>query len=300
MQTFSRKLWAAGAVALLLCGLMFAGPVQAEKIELKLNLPQGAQKSLSQDMVFDMSTSAGGQQFKMQMSMGFKIGVKVEEVSDAGLHTMKLTYERIQMKMAGPVSMEYDSAKKDGNAGAQNPAFAMFDAMIGESLTVKVQPNGKTTSVEGLDELVEKMAKKAPGIPAQAMKQQVESMKQSFDQMFGMYPDKPVAVGDTWDANMKMPANPQMEMNMDAKLTLKERGDGVATIGIDAKLSGAGAAKMNGTMKGQIKMAEKTGWTEGGKMTMDMKMSQGGADVTMDGKTTITSEDKSTPAPEED
>ncbi len=159
---------------------------RGEKITLQLNLEKGDTKRLTYDIDMDISGKEKGKRMEMKMQMGLEMGVQVDDVAEDGVHTLTMTYDRLKMKMSGgPMSLDYDS-KKPGGSG--NPATEIFEAMLGQSLTLKVKPDGTTVELSGVDELADKMAGSLPPGAGPQARQQLESMKQSFDQMMATYP----------------------------------------------------------------------------------------------------------------
>ena len=90
---------------------------RGEKITLKLQLQKGDIRKLAHDFDMNRRVSTQGQEIEMRMQMGSRIGVVVEDVDDAGLHTIKMTYDRIKFKISqGPMTVDYDSDKPSEDA----------------------------------------------------------------------------------------------------------------------------------------------------------------------------------------
>lgn len=254
---------------------------RGEKIVLEMRLKKGDQKSLIYKMDLTSSATVQGQAFDVAMKMGMFLGTKVEDVDAQGLHTLKLSYDRITMDMVSPVfAMSYDS--KEPEKAAKNPAFDMFNAMIGQAITMKIQPDGTTKEVLGIDELAKKLSEKAPA--GMNVKQQLEGMKNAFEQ-FAVYPGKPVDIGDTWNRKIKMAADPNTPMDIDANYTLYDRKNGTAIVKMQGTITAANG--MKGTNSGTLMIDEATGWITGGDMVMDMGGEVQGATVKVKGKSTI-------------
>lgn len=254
---------------------------RGEKIVLEMRLKKGDQKSLIYKMDLTSSATVQGQAFDVAMKMGMFLGTKVEDVDAQGIHTLKLSYDRITMDMVSPVfAMSYDS--KEPEKAAKNPAFDMFNAMIGQAITMKIQPDGTTKEVLGIDELAKKLSEKAPA--GMNVKQQLEGMKNAFEQ-FAVYPGKPVDIGDTWNRKIKMAADPNTPMDIDANYTLYDRKNGTAIVKMQGTITAANG--MKGTNSGTLMIDEATGWITGGDMVMDMGGEVQGATVKVKGKSTI-------------
>lgn len=270
---------AAVSLAGLLCAPGVAAAQSGEKVDLRLNLKPGDQRKMTADMDFDMDI----QSQKVKMNMAFGMGFKVVDVDSNGDHTIACTYDRVRMKMAaGPLNIDYDSANPPEQA---NPLTQVFGAMVGTKLTMKVTPKGKTLKVEGLDKLAEKMGANLPESARANLENQTKGMTGSFDQMMAFLPKEPVAVGDSWKGSMDVATDPNMPMKVEATYTLKERKNGKAIVGIDGQMKGG--TGLSGTMKGTMTIDEKTGWNEGGKMTLDMSGNVQGMQMKMNGKITF-------------
>ncbi|WP_136468070.1 DUF6263 family protein [Flagellimonas onchidii] len=85
----------------------------------------------------------------------------------------------------------------------------MFSTLIGHEMGMKMDKQGKVLSIDGGDELVEKMINSVPGIDdftKNIMKKSLEKefssdgLARSFEQMTYFYPTEPKNIGDTWEA----------------------------------------------------------------------------------------------------
>ncbi len=83
----------------------------------------------------------------------------------------------------------------------------MFSTLIGHEMGMKMDKQGKVLSIDGGDELVEKMINSVPGIDdftKNIMKKSLEKefssdgLARSFEQMTYFYPSEPKNIGDTW------------------------------------------------------------------------------------------------------
>lgn len=258
-----------GLVALL-CG-PFAQVMSAqEKIELQLNMPKGESRKVNFSMDMDNNISVGDTTIDMTINMGMNMTFAVKDVDDKGLHTIDLTYDRIKMKMTGPIAMDFDSAKKDEDP---DPAGKIFGALAGQTLTMMMDRQAKVTDVKGFEKLAEKL-----GIP----KKQLESQRQQMTQMVAPLPDKPVGVGDSWQSTMTTP-DPNLPATISAKYTLTGRKGGDAIIKVDGTIKSEKG--INGTLSGTMQVEEQTGWTKNANIQMTMKGKvQGGAKMNMSGK----------------
>ena len=81
---------------------------------------------------------------------------------------------------------------------------ATIGALVGESITLVMSPNGAIQKMEGMARIMEKMQKTAPqgraalGMAGLDSMLTDESMKGAFGQSFGHLPGTAVKPGDTW------------------------------------------------------------------------------------------------------
>lgn len=245
---------------------------RGEKIDLKLNLAKGAAYKLFYDMDMDMVVKAQGQSMDMDMQMGFGIGMNVDDVSDKGVHTITTKYDRVKMSMKGMgQNMSYDS-QTDQNPPEQ---FKPMKELLALAMTLEMNPKGKVLKVSGLEN-------------SPTLSQQKAQFEQMMSQAFGMYPDEPVDIRDSWTQQVDMATQPNMPMSVTLTYSLYDRQNGKAIIKIDGDIKTSGQMTMEGTMTGEFVVDEATGWMEKGNMNMDISGDMPGGSMTMDATITIT------------
>lgn len=249
-----------------------------EKLDLRLRIPKGAKIRFRLQIDQSIVQSVGGIEQGIEQSTGTGTLYECKEVDAQGVMTLESTFESISMKMQSPMmEMEFDSAKPPA---APDPVMQSMGGMVGKKLLLSMDPRGRVTKLEGVTALINDVMKgmklEDPAMADQVRSMMVEnfgdeSLKESFSMMSSYYPEKPVAVGDTWKsrAELKKPSPMVLEMSM----TLKSRKDGRATVAMDCKVSppkevpivDMGGAKikteLSGTQKGTIEFDEATGWT---------------------------------------
>ena len=157
---------------------------------------------------------------------------EVIDVSDAGDATVRMTTERVQMKISGAMAnLDVDSASEEPSA---DPMAKMLTAMAGTGYTVVFGPGGELKDVQGLDEM--RAAIRAAVSPeAAALLDQMldttvsdESIRSMFQQGFQPFPDRSVGPGDSWDvsATMSIPMMGTMTTSMALTFDRIERRNG--------------------------------------------------------------------------
>ncbi len=131
---------------------------------------------------------------------------EVESVRPDGTAVVAFTYESARFVLEGPQfgRMEYDSE----NPGDVVPAPALgMEAMLGERMRVEIAPNGEIVSTADVEALMERVIAKLVVPPTADAARVKASLRRRFggngvremlQSVFAVYPDGPVAVGDTW------------------------------------------------------------------------------------------------------
>ena len=296
------------AISILFAGCP-ASKSSTDAVQLKLNLEKGKTYTYGMKTHMDMNMEMMGQKMNTGFDMDFRYLIVLEKVDSQGNNIIKSTIGDLKVKAeVMGMSMGYDSKEKvdTSHQDAMSASFRkMFGGMVGKSFKVTLAPNGEVKEVEGVNELVTSMADAMPGSDEEKtkMKDQLSQsfneqlIKQSYGQMFNLYPDKPVKVGDTWNKEVEFAMK---GMNNKQEITYKVKeitaDNVVLDLKGDIKTSGstpsdsttkAPAMSMTGTETGTMTLDRTSGMTtsgdidmilkgmvevQGKKMPMDMKM----------------------------
>jgi hypothetical protein len=251
---------------------------QEDKLELRLRLKEGAVYRLKTTVEQRINQTVGpnAQATEQTFAVGYRMAV--ESVDAAGNMKVATTYDAVLFRQKGPSgAVEYDSANPPKQVPAAAKAFA---ALAGLGFKSTVTPTGRVTAVEGLDAMFAEMVRKLelPDGPQKAAVQKAlseqfgeEAMKQNLQNMFALYPENPVAVGESWQRRVVVAKG--FPMVLDGAYTLKSRDGGVARVEIRATLSPNEAAgpvelgtgrmsyELKGEQSGTADVDEATGWT---------------------------------------
>lgn len=263
-------------VLALLCPVAAA---QEQKLDLRLRLKKGETYRLDVAIEQRIDQTVGAAQQVTEQTLAFTYSLAVEEVDAAGNMTVATKYESIRFRQKGPAGqVEYDSA----NAPKQvPPAARAFAALAGLGFKMTLSPAAQVTAVQGLDAMLAEMVRKLdlPDPATRATVQKVlveqfgeEKLKQDVQTMFAPYPERPVAVGDSWERDVTVTKG--FPATIRGTYTLKGRNGGVAEIALAASVAtggeNAGAVELGtgkmtydlkGEQSGTIKVDEATGWT---------------------------------------
>ncbi len=259
--------------------------VSGDAVTLKFNLKEGQKYLYSSDM--KQKTKSMGQEMTNNMLVDYIYEVK----SSTGENkVLSVTYDRIKLDMnaMGQV-MSYDS--KDSSASKGMIAESMKD-FKGKNFSVTIAPNGEIVKVDGFENLTNS------GTPINA-----NSIKEMMENVFNIYPDKPVKIGEQWKKTMNL--NMQtITMKIDMTYTLKEiNGDKAlfdvvgkitSELGKDMKEMAGMKMEMSGTQSGNMEVEISTGMMISGKVQQVIKgkMTMAGQEMPMDITTDITTTGK--------
>jgi hypothetical protein len=219
--------------------------------------------------------------------MGVDYSLAVDDVAGDGTMAVTMKYDAVRFRYKGPAGeAEYDSAKPPKDVP---PVARGFAAVQGLAVKMRVSPSGQVVAVDRVEELKEQILRKLnlPEGPQKATARKVldeqfgeAAMKQNLQAMFALYPDQPVAVGDSWQR--RVTTSKGLPAVLEATYTLKRRSSGVCTIEVHAKVSpnpdappvelgtGKMAYELNGEQKGTLEVDEGTGLPRSLATTQDV------------------------------
>lgn len=309
---------------LLLC---LAAPLAAQgsETDLRIALKKGATLWLQQETKMEQSIDMGGQAMETGNSTTYTVHLTVKEVDDKGMFVVDAKIARIagSMSMGMMGEVEFDSIDQKADAPAEDEGDDMgmgpdFDAigramtsLAGHTFVAKVNAFGKVESLDGVEKALETARKKAGRMGAQMLGGQINdlAMQRLVESAFGSLPEKPMAVGGTWETN---DAGKSKGMNVTNKMkftlakldadtievtaagTIEKPASDEAPAG-DEGDEGAMAREMlakmkieNGKLGGTSKMSRKDGFLleSNSTLTMDLSMPSpmGGGDMTISQK----------------
>ena len=278
-------LMAFSAASLLYC---CKGTKSADGLDLKFNLQKGEKFLYTAGMDMHSRQSVMGKDMdvntKMDMSYTFEV-----TGDSAGWKQVNATISKIAMNMdAGGMQIKFDS-DDPASLDSTNPMAKVgqiFGAMKGGKFGFTMNEKGKVGNVTGIREMMEHAVASlndptaSTALIAGLSKTFDENQfKQNLEQSFGIYPDKPVKAGDSWNKTMTM-NNAGIIMKMDNTYTLESVDNNNANVKMSSKISsGSDSAKlmgmnmdMNGTMEGTMQFDIATGMPVKGLSTMQMNM----------------------------
>lgn len=284
-----------------------------EKYTLKNRYPEGRYE-MAVESTMDMVMEMFGQKIPMTQvqKQEFHIVASPKKAADDS-QTVTMELKRMVSKQQSMgTSMEYDS----GDESKQSEPLKVLGAMIGMTLTLTLDKEGKIVKVDGLDELWARL-ERAPGYSKQILevlkKQMTEdTLTAGFDAQRNVMPPRAVAVGEQWKSSGSsvVPMLGKVETETDNTLQSVDTVDGaeVARIVSKSRIESSESSKIDmGIVKMDVKkstiemesdyrMETKTGLVVStvSLTQMEMETEVGSGDrkmeqkMTSNGKTTMT------------
>jgi hypothetical protein len=247
-------------------------------IKMRMNKGDTFHQHIKMDM--NMKMDAMGQAVNMKTNMDMGVTFEVTDTSSTGKE-LKLTYTDMHM------AMDMGSLQAGNMDSLMNTNLGKI---IGKSLLLELSPSNEITEVKGFDSIMISSSSEADRKMTEKMFSK-EQMTNMFGIMFGMYPGKPVKIGETWTSKSTVNiANIDMQINITYKLAGVK--NGLADIDVAGIIDGKGDMKQNGmsigmSMSGQqhgmLTIAMDNGYMQSGSYKMDVKaeMQMGGQKVPM-------------------
>ncbi|MFV0377432.1 MAG: DUF6263 family protein [Mangrovibacterium sp.] len=258
---------------------------EAKKADLLLNLEVGksyqvqslsngtiTQEMMGKAMTFDLLVSTSTQ---------FTVTGK-----SADVYELELQYTDLSMEMKNSqMNMTFSSDSTD----TSNPISIMLSKMKGQIAFMKINSKGKVLEMTGfakiISSMVETLSNGQEPQRAQMIKQLQdaygdEAMKNNLSSTFSILPQKPVAVGDTWEFSQTI--NQGTSLTIHSTCTLKSEEEEVYTIVTVGKVltpadapafENAGMQmkmEMSGKSSSEIKLDKTTGWIVEGTGILDL------------------------------
>jgi len=255
--------------------VLAAGQAKAvNKVLYRLNLKKGQKYYLKMTTEQNVTQTFMGKEQRTEQTITMGTNFDIKDVDAKGNAWVQYTYKLAKLRQKGPMGeIVFDSSKTDVNIPLQAQGFA---ALLGESFSLKLTPDGKVEEIKGLDKMRSNIEKKLPPGPMrQGLMAGLErfvskkAIKELTESSMGIYPSKAVGVGDSWSKTVTLSYG--FGVIMENKWTLKERKGGVATIESVSTIKPnpkatpmkIGTTKISyqfsGKQQGQIKMREATG-----------------------------------------
>jgi|GEM_PF-679241 len=255
-----------------------------KKIELKFN-PDNGSKYAMQTKTNSVITQMG---MDINLNMQMDMDASITPQNPNKLMTMQYSNIAIDMDMMGQ--------KVNLSSNGTDAKSASLKKLTQKSFGCVLDPNGKIVQVVGLDSLI---AALGAGNPA-ANYFNDDAIKSTISQTFSIYPNHPIAIGETWSNSLEISSNVKMKANVTC--TLEKVENSLAYIKINSTLDTDGQQKvtingmdvnmsMKGTQNGEMIVDAKTGMYTTSNLTQDLtgNIMAMGQEIPMAVKSTIAS-----------
>lgn len=260
----------------------------------KFNLQEG--KSYDYELVWDLDTEVMGQTSSVSVSGLYSMDVaKIE----GGVRSVETAYKSLKMSIiAMGMNLEVDSDNKETDNGekdiTKNPVGMMnkmVAGLVNKKFIIKVDEEGRVLEVIGLEKILTGMID-SMGIEGAARAQALASMKDQFSdqsvkdqfsQVFTIFPNKEIKVGDKWTKTFS--TSGKMGGAYSTEYTVKGiEGDHVSLITRTKIASLSGGDDITGTQSGNMLVDSKTGLMINAEFDQDLKVKSEGQTVNIIGK----------------
>ena len=288
--------------ALLLPTLAFAAP---SKVLPRLKLQVGQKFKLRASSDSKMTNTVNGQKQVILDSASVVFAFELLSVDEVGDMAIKVTYDSIRLNEEAPGGkVAYDSTL----GGEVQPLVRGLASLVGQSVTMRISPDGRVRSVTGADELVAKGIEKYNALSEPWRSSMSKILQDRFGNqptsemmqgLFGVYPEQPVAVGERWSRKFSMSIG-----TAECFYKITDRKNGVLNIKTYATVTpdpdappiqmGLSLVKseLNGKQEGTLQLDEATGIPVGSKDTNsssgNLVIVQGGSEIRIPSSSTST------------
>jgi len=267
---------------LLVFGVLFAFNSYAKKtVHLKMNLKKGASYEFVNKITSNINQSIMGQDVKMIQDMDLIYTCNVEEVLANGNYSISYTINTLEMNM--DVNGQKISFNSNDNSD-DNPIASIFKELSGFKISFELSPLGKVSNVDGIAAYLEKI--NSNQLTKQSLGQFTDdkTFAQYISQSYGFFPNKDVAVGESWTSSVSMPSLMNMDIVLNYNLNDLNKKQAVVSVNSEININTPvekGGISMDllakGTQKGLMNVNRNDGFINDSsieqlfdiKMTMD-------------------------------
>ena len=197
-----------------------AGPVE---LKLKWTAGERIVQDMNMKQTMEMNLPGRPAPMKQEMTMAQEYGLNVLKETPDGGHEVEMEFLRTRMSMAmgGKQMADFDSAKKSPENQA-GPGGDIFSKIVGSKIRYFLNATNGIDRLEGVDELMNKLAASGQTPEAGALKGMYNEgfFKQMMSQSRYL-PPKPVTLGDTWPVEVEYPMGSIGTLVLDFTYTMK-------------------------------------------------------------------------------
>jgi len=192
-----------GAIASAVLAAM-AAPARAQSVMLKPKHTAGQKQYIEQHTEVTQNIRGGmmpGEGMEIKVDRIYGLWKQVESASDDGVK-VTMTFDRAMQKVDSPMmEAAFDSDAPGGDDESQAIADSL-NAMIGGKFKLDIGNDGEVKKCTGMGEILDKVEDAGTGSPfTMQLRNELtdERARVTYgEQLYLMYPNKEVKVGDTW------------------------------------------------------------------------------------------------------
>jgi len=250
---------------------------------LELNLEKGKIYTENLFSELNMTMNAMGNETSIDMLSEMTINFEVIDQKN-DIYDVRVSYQRIKINTTvpgtlAPVSIDSDFPENDTHKKLGD----VFKSLVGIPIDVQLTRLGKVKSVDGTDRLVECFDVLTNEQLRQMFSQQFSesAFRTSLQHLTAYYPEKPVAVNESWDVTMNynsfgVDLVDKMHLTLiqvqDDIAILEDVGSIISPEGTDMHIQGIEAHVLaNGEQTGIIHLDMKTGWVVRSEINLKYK-----------------------------
>jgi WD40 repeat protein len=255
-----------------------------EKIQYQMRFEAGEKYYLRFITDQTISQTITGQEQNIEQTIGLGYDFDVKNVEPNGNAWVSYTYrwaKFIQKGVGGQLT--YDSSEK---ALTIPPMAQGFAALLDETFSMKITPQGRVEEVEGLQTVRNNIGKKIPEGPMKeammmGLKQFIneEGIKEQTENSMAIYPEKPVGIGDSWRKTIALTQG--TAITLENEFILKDRKNGISFIEVKSDIKSNPKAEpmkmgttnisydLSGKQQGLLEIEESTGRLISSKTNQD-------------------------------
>lgn len=228
--------------------------------KIKLRLKPKAGQVFNHEIITDMDMSVMGQVMKMHSV--FYMENHVNTIADGKINSdFVITRILNTSTMPGFGEMSYDSDKKEPAADPMSQQMAQsFGVLVNKKVGATMDQMG---NLEGSLDL--------SSFGDNSTADQIRTLQQNINSITFGFPEKELAVGDSWTVDQDTKS--QIPMEITTTYTLKEINKDTIVLQVNGEVSSAeGASSARGTSTGHFVLDRKTCWTVSGETNMDINI----------------------------
>jgi hypothetical protein len=228
---------------------------------LKLGLEKG--KSYDYEITWNTDQQVMGNEHRINITSGYTLQVLDDK---AGVKTMRARYSNFKMYMKiMSMEMNVDTEKSlepvneaEMNANPLGMMDRIFAGIKGKEFLMTVNKEGQVVEVRGFDQIINEMTDSAGAGEDNSMQIKAsladqfneQGIKDQFAQVFSIFPNKEIKVGDSWQKNFQ--TGGRMPAHYKTKYTVKEIEGDHAMLTAETGIDAAGETEIKGTQNGNL------------------------------------------------